>query len=806
MASNNIARLGVVLGIDTASFTADIDKAISENKKLKTAIERDSKAAAGAIADLKNATNDYGKTLTKVEQIQREISSGRFMNATASAKQQLLDQAAAYDKVATAQKKVTTGMTEQQKLSLTYQTTDLFTQLASGGNPMIALIQQGGQLKDSMGGLGNMFRLLGTFITPVNVAIAATVASVTALSYAFYKGVQDSSKLRDDLILTGNLAGTTASKVDLLSKSIGDDLSVGYIKARDVIGSLVEAGTFSERSFDSVSKTILQFSRLTGLSAKEAADKLIPSLDGSASSAKSLNDKYNFLTLAQYKQIEALDLQGKKQEAIIMTSTLLGESLSSQERQLGTLEKMWKGLGDAVNYVKDALLNIGRPETTSEALTKLGAQIVKIKQDLQATDTFSIANRGQNKQMLAQKEAEFAALTQKLVRESETAAKKGLDAEKNAAAIKDYKEFGTKRAQLAGEIQKQIAETEFVNAMNSASELRKITLESDKKIADARIEMAQKNETEKGQFAAQNKKIFDQKELQAEAEKTEKLKQFWLKRSIEQAQILADAQQDYINDANARGKMLEQSSEAATNTTKNLENQKQLLQLKSSMIYETEKEQKLAEMNLKYSMQRKENVGKENEQFLNDQLDKQKAIESFNIQIEDSAKKTKEMYDTVYGEMASAIDNFVKTGKLSFKDLARSIIQDLIAIQLKAQATGLFNMLLKGLGFGGGSISGPSSSVSTWDAPGFADGGDPPTNKISLVGERGPELFIPKTAGTIIPNKDLSSIGGTTNVTNNYINAIDTKSFEDRLLGSSTAVWAANQYGSKSLATNYGRT
>jgi hypothetical protein len=35
---------------------------------------------------------------------------------------------------------------------------------------------------------------------------------------------------------------------------------------------------------------------------------------------------------------------------------------------------------------------------------------------------------------------------------------------------------------------------------------------------------------------------------------------------------------------------------------------------------------------------------------------------------------------------------------------------------------------------------------------GFADGGDPPTDRPSIVGERGPELFWPKFAGTIIPN------------------------------------------------------
>ena len=47
----------------------------------------------------------------------------------------------------------------------------------------------------------------------------------------------------------------------------------------------------------------------------------------------------------------------------------------------------------------------------------------------------------------------------------------------------------------------------------------------------------------------------------------------------------------------------------------------------------------------------------------------------------------------------------------------------------------------------------------------FANGGQPPVNKISVVGERGPELFVPKTAGTIIPNNALG--GG--NTTNNMI-------------------------------------
>jgi hypothetical protein len=42
---------------------------------------------------------------------------------------------------------------------------------------------------------------------------------------------------------------------------------------------------------------------------------------------------------------------------------------------------------------------------------------------------------------------------------------------------------------------------------------------------------------------------------------------------------------------------------------------------------------------------------------------------------------------------------------------------------------------------------------------GFADGGDPPVGVPSLVGERGPELFVPRGAGTIISNDNLRRMG-----------------------------------------------
>jgi hypothetical protein len=83
-----------------------------------------------------------------------------------------------------------------------------------------------------------------------------------------------------------------------------------------------------------------------------------------------------------------------------------------------------------------------------------------------------------------------------------------------------------------------------------------------------------------------------------------------------------------------------------------------------------------------------------------------------------------------------------------------------------------------------------------------AGGGPVNSGSPYIVGERGPELFVPSMSGQVVPNY---AMGGATTVNNYNIQAIDVKTFEDRLLGSSKAVWAANQYANKSLSVR-GRT
>lgn len=182
-----------------------------------------------------------------------------------------------------------------------------------------------------------------------------------------------------------------------------------------------------------------------------------------------------------------------------------------------------------------------------------------------------------------------------------------------------------------------------------------------------------------------------------------------------------------------------------------------------------------------------------------------KAFRQFAEDAQDSATLAGNMFSSITSNMNSAIDNFVRNGKLSFKDFTRSVIQDLIAIQLKAQAMKMFS----GLGslFSGGMGGSPVQlgGEMAYIGPAFADGGDPPVGVPSLVGERGAELFIPKQAGTIIPNHKLSSVLGQ-GTTINYnapvvenLSAIDTQSGMQFLMKNKESIWSANQSASRSL-------
>lgn len=113
------------------------------------------------------------------------------------------------------------------------------------------------------------------------------------------------------------------------------------------------------------------------------------------------------------------------------------------------------------------------------------------------------------------------------------------------------------------------------------------------------------------------------------------------------------------------------------------------------------------------------------------------AFQNYAEQAADVAGQSKSLFTIAFSSMEDSIVNFVKTGKLSFKDLADSIIADLIRIQVQQAAVGIFGTIFSGLTAGGaaagnglaaGSAGATSSSLGASAAGysskfGFSDGG-----------------------------------------------------------------------------------
>lgn len=157
------------------------------------------------------------------------------------------------------------------------------------------------------------------------------------------------------------------------------------------------------------------------------------------------------------------------------------------------------------------------------------------------------------------------------------------------------------------------------------------------------------------------------------------------------------------------------------------------------------------------------------------------------------------------GDFSRGIAESIVLGKslqTTLKGIAQTILVEIISAQIKeiaillsklaiTKAIAYYNSVSSGGGFlssigslfGGGDISGISGS--------FAEGGAVKGGMPITVGERGRELFIPQTDGTIIPNQDLGIAGNNYNFT---IVATDVRGVKELLLNNrSTIVNIMNQ-------------
>ena len=142
-----------------------------------------------------------------------------------------------------------------------------------------------------------------------------------------------------------------------------------------------------------------------------------------------------------------------------------------------------------------------------------------------------------------------------------------------------------------------------------------------------------------------------------------------------------------------------------------------------------------------------------------------------NTAIQQQKALAESVSNTLGQGMASAFDALIQGsdnwGK-SLQQIASKVLIDianqLIRIYVIEQAVSAIKSFLSPalpFGGGGGQIGGVGTLGPNYGIKQLANGGVPPVGRPSLVGERGPELFMPGIRGTVMPN---GGFGGSTNV------------------------------------------
>ncbi|EHQ1441362.1 phage tail tape measure protein [Escherichia coli] len=266
---------------------------------------------------------------------------------------------------------ISVGQYKAAMRTLPAQFTDIATQLAGGQNPWLILLQQGGQVKDSFGGMIPMFRGLAGAITLPMVGVTSLAVATGALVYAWYQGDSTLSAFNKTLVLSGNQSGLTADRMLTLSRA-GQAAGLTFNQAGESLAALVNAGVRGGEQFDAINQSVARFASASGVEVDKVAEAFGKLTTDPTSGLMAMARQFRNVTAEQIAYVAQLQRSGDEAGALQAANDIATKGFDEQTRRLkenmGTLETWADKTGKAFKSMWDAILDIGRPESSADML------------------------------------------------------------------------------------------------------------------------------------------------------------------------------------------------------------------------------------------------------------------------------------------------------------------------------------------------------------------------------------------------------------------------------------------------------
>lgn len=310
---------------------------------------------------------------------------------------------------------------------------------------------QWGQAQASITSLTARTGVMGGAFSAAGLAIGGLGAAVGGFTIMAAKGYIESRKLEGVIIGMGGASGMTAGEVANLRNEIGA-ATRDYAGATEAINQLLLSGKLTGDMLESVARSAAGLAKLTGQSVTSVASEIESLATGGEEALAKLNDKYGFLTLATYRQIQAIR---EERGDVAALSAALAELEREQARRVdemvkgaGFLERAWGGVKGAVLDTLQAIKDVGRQDAEYQ-LQRSIAQLNNVRAQIGGQDPESVLGY-----RMAREEVQRAllAVMELDAKEDERARKRKAE----AAAIAADQDRRKSEADAAAEIDRQL--------------------------------------------------------------------------------------------------------------------------------------------------------------------------------------------------------------------------------------------------------------------------------------------------------------------------------------------------------------
>lgn len=748
---DNLWSKGLVPDAEFFNLSSMIETQINALNRSKMALTEEGRAAIANSKAKDAATKDADRFLKSLqEQANAATMTKTELLELKAAQLGVSDQAApliaAMNKqtVATNAVGLSAGEYRNALRLLPMQITDVVTSLASGMPVWLIAIQQGGQIKDSFGGVGNTFKVLLSYLNPVTVGMTAMGIALAGLAKAGYDSYRNISDMKNALIETGGFAASSAAELDQIATKIAETGNATIGTVRDIATELAKSGKYTQDQIRNITRATAEWSVATGRASSDIIKDFDKIADDPVKGLAKLNEQYNFLEKGQLTYINGIVKTKGETEAVTEATKLFADVMEERMSKIADtatpLEKMWndikKWASDAWGWVGDhtlGALNLIIDVVSGtviqvkmilakgdEYISNFIASAIKATQSLPFAEDFGKDILAGQEKIAAESKATYDGLAKDLD-EINARVEKGEMGYVNALKERrDLQKQYSKETKDA--VEKEAKAIEEANRKKASSKITKgATEQLDKElyVLKAQLKTLQEHTSINDKISSQRKALWSteaQIAILQDAQSKRKLtneekalltsQQKVLSLAKEKAelgdQIVAQERINKLNDDSMKFIMQMDAASKALNETRSMGTR------------EAERQLQLERIKADYMAK----GGGEDDQALTNMLDKQKEYYAQEDQLRgdwlagaqkalaDYGDSATDMYGNVYDIATNSLNGlsdmmteFLMTGQANFADFAKSIISQIIKMITQMV---IFNSLSGMMGGGGG--------------------------------------------------------------------------------------------------------